>query len=267
MQINIPRDYKDPGEYTKNRQSQKNNSEEYKNAVFLLNLIYQPTISILTKALNSNEEWLRNALEAPYHILKGVIDDLLKLRVLSNYFPYHPQLPSNFESEYYEDMYWEDQNKFEGLIAKEYRELKSPKYLIPKKIEDAALTISDIKSEVFDAKAIRKLLPTENKLYIHPDGKIEFYSTTCGYKKTQLKTTSNAYKLLILLASNPGKVFHFDEIVSCMNKARQQSDSSVEERVRSTIKEIRNRLNLPKEELFKVSYGYGLNCKIVMGKD
>jgi len=262
MQIHISKNYIEPGEY-KNLES--NNNPEFKKGIFILNTIYSPTLQLLKNYLYKEKSGNYAEMEKLYGQLKRIIDKVLNIEVFSDLRRYYPELLSSFEShDYYEDWYWEDLEQFGYIIEGEYKRIDSPIYPLPHEVQSVAKDISLIKEDKYDSKIIQKLIPSKDRLTILQDGTIEYYShIKDSVRSAKFKLGSNQYKLIRFLAENPDKIYRFDELSEKLKRISSRNEfADKATRVRNTVKDIRKKLTLSSGELFLVSYGLGISCKV-----
>lgn len=127
----------------------------------------------------------------------------------------------------------------------------------------AGLTLYlSIKEDVFNDyyEKIKKAVygNTQNKLSISTDGNISYSSSEGTVYSGTLGTKTNAYNVLLALASKPHKILSFGELAKHLKDNDDSSDN--ERRVRDSIQTIKNAINYSGKDLFKVDYGFGLNC-------
>lgn len=108
----------------------------------------------------------------------------------------------------------------------------------------------------------------KHKLIITNNGRITYISTDGQTYQGKLGIKTNAYIALLKLAKEPNKIFTFDEIVADFNNPKGNSGDNPlpERRARDAIQTIKNKLNYFGADLFKVDYGFGLNCSVELVK-
>jgi hypothetical protein len=120
-----------------------------------------------------------------------------------------------------------------------------------------------IKEDVFNDyyEQIKKAVygTTQNKLSISTDGNISYSSTEGTIYTGTLGTKTNGYNVLLALASKPHKILSFGELAKHLKDTNDDSSDN-ERRVRDSIQTIKNAINYSGKDLFKVDYGFGLNC-------
>lgn len=102
----------------------------------------------------------------------------------------------------------------------------------------------------------------ERLLIFCTNGSVEYISATGEKYQSRFNPRTNPYRLLLYLAQNPHQIFDFDDLANKLREQREGASSTEERRVRDTIEAIRKSMKLPAMEMFRVDYGFELDCNV-----
>lgn len=277
MNINPQRNYKNPKLYDLSIASSLNKDDVYRKTIFLLHSIYPIVVKVLSFSFSNKVSLGDNELNAIYKNLNNHLKKLFSIETIAYLSSFAPQLPDDLTEETIaeESSNWEGWLKpdvllFKNILEKEAFALKNDDLAVPEEISLLIQRAEELIStpREMDHKVINDLLTAhDNKskngfLEIFPNG--EFVYTHPNGKKTaaSAKTSTNQYKLLKKLASEPTRVFLFAELTEVLNITEDGSDSPPERRIRDAIQAIRKKLNVKEGEVFKADGGFRLICGV-----
>lgn len=99
-------------------------------------------------------------------------------------------------------------------------------------------------------------------LTIYPNGQTNYISPSGKQYEAKFGADTNSFRLLALMVKEPNKLFLFSELAGHLREARSDSDATDERRARDTVQAIRKKMKLPKDDVFRVDYGFGLKCDV-----
>jgi len=276
MQMRPNRTWQDPNELAKLSDQELflgGNHDLLKTAKVIFIKLHELTLTIVNM-----RDWQVQQLAPLYYTLLSAQNSLLTTSALAKLREYYPGFPNEYdvsEVAEIENWVWEDYRTVEKI----WERFDDPEAQINQEVKKIVAKINTILSgdsvneivlprvnneEIKD----QKIEPT---LTIHLSGLIEYRSADGKIYFTKLRTKSQGYVLLDLLATNPQKTFSFTEINNTINSKapneRHVNADDSEIRSRSAAKYLRQKLQVPEtDKLLRSDFGFHLKGITVVRK-
>lgn len=276
MQMRPSRTWQDPNELSK-LSDQEIFSGDNHDLLKTAKIIFIKLRELILVIVNMRD-WQVQQLAPLYYTLLSTQNSLLTASALAKLRDYYPGFPSEYDITgvaEIENWVWEDYRTIEKIwerfddpeaqINPEVKKIitKINTILSGDSVDEMVLTKSN-SAEASD----QKIEPT---LTIHQDGHIEYRSADGKIYSTKIKTNSQGFILLELLATNKNKTFTFAEINDAFNdkkpNPRNTNSDDDQGRSHSAAKNVRKKLQVPKtDQLLRSDYGFTLRNVIVVRK-